>query len=186
MYVVRIWLFVFFNVYAIVSPIIITKENIYIYLCMKFCLFLILLFSVPVFSQANITVDKNSLVWENVYISEDSNVADYLSRHPRLKIESNTGGLLKGKGSMLKSSCTDTGADSGYISFDFEMQPNGNKYRITVSNICFGSKKTVKAETIFLNNGVLRTDARTVKSTECLESFFNRLFARAQVFKNKS
>lgn len=158
----------------------------FLYLFMKIFPLFVLLFSVPVFSQANFTVDRNVIVWENVYISEDNNIADHLARHPRLKLENNTGGRLKGKGSMLKSNCNEAGPDSGYVSFDFEVQTTGNKYRITVSNICFGSRKTVKAEAMFLHDGMLRTTNETTKDLDCLEVFFNRLFTRAQVFKNKS
>lgn len=140
----------------------------------------------PLFSQANLAVDKNSVVWENVYISEDNNVADYLSRHPRLKVESYTAGLLKGTGLMLKNNCADAPSDTRYVSFNFEVQATGNKYRITVSNIVFGAKKTTKAETIFMTAGVLRSDAHSKEAIDCLDSFFNRLFARAQTVKNKS
>ena len=149
--------------------------------------FFILITSVPVFSQGNVIAKKNGVVWENVFISTDSNIAEYLAKHPRLKVESSSSELLKGKGTGFRNSCSGVSQQMlNEIFFDFEIQIEKDKYRVTVSHIQFGLKPAITAESLLMHNGTINYSAQSKRDMLCLEDFFNRLFTKGQIFKNKS
>lgn len=149
-----------------------------------------LLFSVSCFAQVNNFYAKNNtLVWENVIISDQNNIPELIQRHPRLSITPGTS--YKGKGTEIRHTCEGC---SSYMdnefSFDFEIKLSEGKYSVTVYNLVYklmpqknNLKKTVTADSIILKNGAVRKDIN--EDLACLDRYFNKIFSMTRVYKNK-
>ncbi len=152
-------------------------------------LILFLLFSVSCWSQTNgFATRHKSLVWENVVITNETNIPELLSRHPRLKITSSSGSVYKGTGSLIKNTCPGTSAFmENEFSFDFEIELSEGKYRITVMDIVYVQPKgkKVAAEKYFLDKGAMKHDEISKADLNCLDVYFNRIFTMTAVYKNK-
>jgi hypothetical protein len=151
-----------------------------------FLLFFIICFQG--FSQShNFSAKNNSITWENVFISNETNIAAVLAKHPRLTITTSAGKLHKGSAKKVKNTCPGTSAYMNEeMSFNFEIEESSGKYRVTVTDIKFTKNgKTSKAETYLLANGSVQTDEQAQKDIACLENYFNRTFTLTQLLKNK-
>ncbi|RZJ74423.1 MAG: hypothetical protein EOO45_08615 [Flavobacterium sp.] len=150
-----------------------------------------LLLSVAGFAQNNFSISKDSLKWENVFISDEQNINTLIERHPRLAITSHKGKIFQGTGDGIKNTCPGTSALSDNpFSFDFEIELSDGKYRVTIVNIHFTKLKKGKTDHIsayqsFVNKDKIKTDRQSQKDLECLENYFNRIFSNTSVFKNK-
>lgn len=154
---------------------------------MKSLIFFIF-FAVQAFCQtSNFSVKGNKLIWENVFISDESNISAALSKHPRLKIRSVYGKLHHGVASKIKNTCPDTSTFmNDEISFDFEIEESSGKYRVSVTNIRFSLKgKSQPAENYLTDKGTLKTTGVANRDIECIESFLNRTFTLTQTLNNK-
>ncbi|TRW24408.1 hypothetical protein FMM05_11285 [Flavobacterium zepuense] len=160
----------------------------------KIALLLLLLCSLSGFSQANSFIISNEkLIWENVFISEETNIPAIISRHVRLKITSSEGGVYKGTGTELKNTCPGT---SDFLkddfSFDFEIELREGKYRVTISNLIF-LKKTAKkkhaqpmgAEKFLTDKGVIKSGGKSDADLLCLDNYFNKIFSMTTAYKNR-
>lgn len=154
---------------------------------------LLFLLSVSCFAQDNnFIVENEKLVWENVFISSETNIPNIVGRHSRLKIMSSDGALYRGKGIELRNTCAGT---SDFLkddySFDFEIELRDGKYRVTITNIIF-SKKTKKlksttlAENYFLENGKIKSDTVTTADLACIENYIIKVFSPIMAYKSKS
>jgi hypothetical protein len=161
---------------------------------MKKMVFL-LLFSVSCFAQVNnFIVKNNSLIWETVFISNETNIPQLLQRHPRLNVISSENNIYKGTGTEIRNTCPGASAFmDNEFSFDFEIELREGKYRVTITNIKFtlsgNSKKkpAVKnAENYLVENGAVKAGEATQQDLMCFETFFNRLFTVSMSFRNKS
>jgi len=142
--------------------------------------------------ETNFLVSDSKVVWENVFISSETNIPNVIARHTRLKIISSADNIYKGKGIDVRNTCPGT---SGFfkddLSFDFEIELRDGKYRVTVTNMVF-SKKVKKqkmqtpAEKYFLTDEVLKTGGENTVDFTCLENYFTKLFSMTMVYKNKS
>ncbi len=151
-----------------------------------------LLFSVSCLAQVNNFYAKNNtLVWENVIISDQDNIPELIQRHPRLSIISVSGTSYKGKGAEIRHTCE--GCSSymdNELSFDFEIRLSEGKYSVTVSNLIYKSvpqkeslKKIETADNIILKNGSIREDID--EDLNCLDRYFSKIFSMTRVYKNK-
>ncbi|AWH85852.1 hypothetical protein HYN59_12390 [Flavobacterium album] len=148
------------------------------------------MFSTTCWSQAtNFIARKKNLVWENVVISDQANIPELISKHPRLTVTSSNNSVYKGKGTLIKNTCPNTSPFmENEFSFDFEIEPGEGKYRVTVSNIVYShakSKNTTAAEKYFLEKGNLKQDTQSKTDLECLSLYFSRIFTMTMVYKNK-
>lgn len=163
---------------------------------MKKALLFFLLYSVAGMAQSgNFAIAENKLVWETVFISDESNVPQLIERHPRLKIISAKGNIYKGTGAEIKNTCPGASDFMNYdFGFNFEIELREGKYRVTVTNIVFTKTSRNKgrvstadaAEKYFTENGNLRAGAAVQSDLACLETFFNRVFTMTRVYRNKS
>ena len=157
---------------------------------MKQLLFL-LFFALPLCAQTKaFTTRDNGVVWENVYVTDETDVTALLEKHPSLTITSHKGSMYKGGGKDVKNSCPGVSgnfADARY-NFAFEIEKSSGMYRVTISNIKMMSAskgKAINIEKYLLEKGVLKQDAQTDKDISCLDALFNRMFTATGVFKNK-
>ena len=153
---------------------------------------LFLLFSVSCLAQENnFSITNDNIIWENVFITSQTNIPELLSRHSRIKIASASGSLYKGTGTGIRNKCAGT---SDYMSrefnFDFEIEISEGKYRVTVFNIKYAEKPKkaafTKLEKFLLENNAMKQDAKANNDIMCLNTYFNRTFTNTMVFKNKS
>ncbi|MBE98987.1 MAG: hypothetical protein CMP77_03295 [Flavobacterium sp.] len=155
-------------------------------------LFLFIFFTVAGFAQtSNFFVKQNSLTWENVFITDKKDIAALIQKHPRLSITASEGGTYKGHGSEVKHTCPDTSPFmEKELSFDFEIVISEGKYRVSITNIKYtsnskkGAKAIIKPESMWLANGQINKNYNN--DLACLNSYFNRIFTMASVYKNKS
>ena len=161
----------------------------------KIVFVLLLLFcSLSGFSQANsFIVSNEKLIWENVFISDETNIPAIIARHVRLKITSTQGGVYKGTGTQLKNTCPGT---SDFLkdefSFDFEIELREGKYRVTISKLIFLKKigkgkpeQLMGAEKALVINGELKQDDKTMHDILCLDNYFNKIFTMTSSYKNR-
>lgn len=129
----------------------------------------------------------SSLIWENIFITNESNIPALIARHPRLEVISSSNNVYKGKGTLVKNTCPGTSSFmDNEFSFDFEIETGEGKYRVTVTSIIYHkNKKTVGAEKYFTDKGAIKTGKGVQKDLECLDAFFNRLFTRTMLYKNR-
>ena len=154
---------------------------------------LILLFSFSCYSQAtNFIVSKEKLVWENVFISNETNIPGIIARHSRLTIFSSANTIYTGKATDLKNTCPGT---SDFIkddlSFNFEIELRDGKYRVTISNLVFCNKVKDKkintpAEKYFIEKSSLKPGTVMQTDLGCLENYFIKLFSARMTYKNRS
>lgn len=154
---------------------------------MKSLVFFLLL-SIQAFCQTNnFSVKGSSLIWENVFISNETNISAVLAKHPRLKIDSTAGKLHKGNAVKIKNTCPETSLFmNDEISFDFEIEESTGKYRVTVTNIKFTNKgKSKNAESYLIEKGAIKTGSIVQNDIECIENYLNRTFTLTQILNNK-
>ncbi|AXG74595.1 hypothetical protein DVK85_10255 [Flavobacterium arcticum] len=148
------------------------------------------LFSISCFAQVhNFYVKNNSLVWENVIITNQDNIPEFIAHHPRLSIASSNHSY-KGKGTEIRHTCE--GCSSymdNELSFDFEIKLREGKYSIIVYNLIYtvmsqeNHRKIIIADSIMLKKGGIRNDLN--KDLTCLDIYFNRIFSMTGIYKNK-
>jgi hypothetical protein len=145
--------------------------------------------SMAVQAQSNsFLASGNKLVWENVFISNETNIPASISRHSKLKIVSSDQKVFTGKGDGIKNTCPETSAFmKNELSFDFEVEASDGKYRVTITNIVFKNKnkKVSTAESYFIKNGDMQTTGTLQADLDCLDVYFNRIFNTA-LYKNRS
>jgi len=153
--------------------------------------FLLLFFTINCFSQStSFGVRNEKLFWENVYISNESNIPQLIKRHSKLKIDSVSKNIYKGHATALKNTCEAASANlNNEFNFNFEIELREGKYRVTISNLEFiikgnKSKKTVDSELYYVDNGIIKPSSK--EDFECLESYFNRIFSFTALYKSKS
>jgi len=135
-------------------------------------------------------VSNNKLIWENVFISSETNIPAIIARHSRLKIVSSNATIFKGTGTDLRNTCPGTSSFmKDDISFDFEIEMSDGKYRVTVTNLVYkkadkNGKKTA-AENYFIKDGGIITDATITADLTCLDKYFNKIFTTG-AYKNRS
>jgi len=159
----------------------------------RIVLVIILFVSLAVSAQSNSFIaSNNKLVWENVFISNETNIPSLIARHTRLKITSFTATVYKGTGNDLRNTCPGASAFmKDDFSFDFEIEISDGKYRVTVSNLVFkkakkkAGKKTA-AETYFIKDGDIIINDVIATDLTCLDSYFNKIFTMTAVYKNRS
>lgn len=154
--------------------------------------FLLLFLTINCFSQsASFGVSNGKLFWENVYISNETNIPQLIKRHSKLKIDSVSKTIYKGHATSLKNTCDNasTYLDAEF-NFNFEIELREGKYRVTISKLVFKDKKnksknkTIDSELYYVENGVLKSSSG--KDLECLENYFNRIFSFTTLYKSKS
>lgn len=155
--------------------------------------YLVLLFlTINCFSQSNsFGVRNEKLFWENVYISNESNIPQLIKRHSKLKIDSVSSTIYRGHATSLKNTCdgASTLLDAEF-NFNFEIEIREGKYRVTITKLTFVGKKnkskniTVESELYFVENGAVKSSAG--KDLNCLENYFNRIFSFTTLYKSKS
>lgn len=138
--------------------------------------------------DTNFMVKNNVVVWENVYITNETNIPETLGRHPRLLLEPQSGNLYKGKGAEIKNTCPGVSVYmDNEMSFRFEAEKSDGKYRVTVYDIKFNEKGGKAAiEKYLLNKGNFKKTDQAKADMQCLDSFFKRMFTLTQALKNKS
>jgi len=142
--------------------------------------------------ESNFLVSDNKVVWENVFISSETNIPNVIARHTRLKITSSANNVYKGRGIDVRNTCPGTSSFfKDDLSFDFEIELRDGKYRITISNMVFSkkikkTKTATPAEKYFLADEVLKTGEEANVDFTCLENYFTKLFSMTMVYKNKS
>lgn len=158
---------------------------------MKYFLILFLFVFQAHAQSSGFAVRNNILVWENIYVSDEAEVARILERHPRLKITSHKGNIFKGVVKNSKNSCpgTSPGLVDAEINFSFEIEKSAGIYRVTITNVKVlphgKSKKTAAAESYFLEKGIIKTGTQATTDLSCLEGMFNRMFTATNSLKNK-
>lgn len=158
---------------------------------MKYFLILFLFVFQARAQSTGFAVKANALVWENVYINDETDVANILERHPRLKITSRKGNIFKGVVKNSKNSCpgSSPGLVDAEINFSFEIEKSAGMYRVTITNVKVlphgKSKKTTNAESYFLEKGMIKTGTQATTDLSCLEGMFNRMFTSTNSLKNK-
>ncbi|MXN89758.1 hypothetical protein GR160_00825 [Flavobacterium sp. Sd200] len=159
----------------------------------KFFVIFLFLYSLSGIAQDNnFIVEKDKLVWENVFISTETNIPNIVGRHSRLKIISSEGLVYKGKAVELRNTCPgSSNLLKNDYSYDFEIELKEGKYRVTVSNIVFYKKvkkqKVVStAESNFIENAKLKQDATTLADLTCIENYIVKLFSPIMAYKSKS
>ncbi|WP_159798996.1 hypothetical protein [Flavobacterium sp. MK4S-17] len=148
---------------------------------------LLLLFSVNCLAQVNNFVLKNDdVVWENVFITDQKNIPELITQHPKLKIVSSTGAVYKGRGFEIKHTCQDSPSYmTNELNFDFEIELAEGKYRVTVYNIQYTEREKVNIKHYTSERKTLKSDKETITALNCLDSYFNKLFTLATLYKNK-
>lgn len=142
--------------------------------------------------ETNFLVANNKVLWENVFISNETNIPDIIARHTRLKITSVTDNIYKGRGMDVRNTCPGTSSFfKDGLSFDFEIELREGKYRVTITNMVY-SKKVKKqktatpAEKYFVTDNILKTGEEATIDFTCLENHFIKLFTTNMNYKNKS
>lgn len=155
----------------------------------KFLLLLIIICQHNYAQTENFAVLDKKLVWENVYISNETNIPQLVERHSSLKIVSQNGNLFKGVASFVKCNCADTSLllDKP-LNFNFEIELRGDKYRVTLTDFVFSAenKKRTKDNSSFIYKEDLKNNNQTRKDLSCLNNYFNRIFSMTVYYKNKS
>lgn len=154
-------------------------------------LLLLLFFTVSVFSQTKaFIVRDNAVVWENVFVTGETNIASILEKHPSLTILSDKGNIYKGVARNVKNSCpgtSDAFVDARY-DFNFEIERSAGMYRVTISNLKIlpaGKKQYIVAENYFLEKSEIKSTFQSQTDLQCLNAFFNRIFTATSLLKNK-
>lgn len=159
----------------------------------KFLLIVLFSFSLSGFAQENnFLVSSSKLIWENVFISSETNIPNLIARHSRLKITSANDAIYKGKGIDVRNTCPGTSDFlKDDLSFDFEIELRDGKYRVTITNLLFAKKNkkqkaTTPGEKYLLSEGEVKTDDITNADLICLENYFTKLFSMNTAYKSKS
>lgn len=157
---------------------------------MKFLL-LLLLFALPVCSQPKtFIVRDNALVWENVFVTGETDIASILEKHPSLTILSDENNIYKGVAKNVKNACpgtSETLIDARY-DFNFEIERSAGMYRVTVANLKVvpaGKKQVVAVESFLIDKGNIKNTSRTQTDLQCIDALFNRIFTATSILKNK-
>ena len=107
-------------------------------------------------------MSDSKVVWENVFISSETNIPNVIARHSRLKVTSSADNVYKGRGIDVRNTCPGTSSFfKDDLSFDFEIELRDGKYRVTITNMVY-SKKFKKqkivtpAEKYFLSDEFLK------------------------------
>lgn len=153
-------------------------------------MFVFILFTVTCWSQSNnFLLKDNKLIWENVYITNQENIAALISNHPQLQINSVSGNIYKGTGTKMKIICDGTSSFmDNDLSFTFEIEVRDGKYRVSVYDMVYtksGKKKKIYPEKYIVKNGAIKPAKEAVNDLACLDSYFNKIFTLALVYKNK-
>lgn len=157
---------------------------------MKHLLWL-LFFALPVCAQTKaFTARNNTVIWENVFVTGETDVASILEKHPSLTITSHKGNKYKGVAKNVKNSCpgiSESFIDAQY-NFSFEIERSAGMYSVTITKmkvISSVKNKTTNIETYLLEKGSIKTDTHTVTDLSCLDALFNRMFTATNILKNK-
>lgn len=152
---------------------------------------LLLLFTLPVCSQTKTFVLRdNAVIWENVFVTSETNIASILEKHPSLTIISDKNNIYKGIARNVKNSCPGTSEaflDARY-DFNFEIERSAGMYRVTISNLKIlpaSKKQSVTAESFFLEKGEIKNTSPGQTDLQCLDALFNRIFTATSLLKNK-
>jgi hypothetical protein len=147
------------------------------------------LFTFSAFSQdTSFAVVNGKLVWEDVIISQETNIPAIVTRHSKLSITKVEGAVYKGKATGLTSSCSDASKIlKNEYNFSFEIEMSEGKYRITITDIVFTGKGGGRAEGFYIEKNP-RADELANNSTDltCLDAYFTKLFTMTSVYKTKS
>lgn len=153
--------------------------------------FLLLFLAINCYSQStSFGVRNEKLFWENVYISNETNIPQLLKRHSKLKIDSASKNIYKGHATSLKNTCEDA---SPYLNnefnFNFEIELREDKYRVTITKLVFKNEKKSRSKTTgfevyYVENGLVKSSSK--EDFECLEAYFNRIFSFTTLYKSKS
>ncbi|KOS05088.1 hypothetical protein AM493_02840 [Flavobacterium akiainvivens] len=131
---------------------------------------------------------SNKLVWENVFITNDTNIQAFISRHSKLKITSADQNIIKGNAAGIRNTCPETSVFmKDNVSFNFEIESSDGKYRVTVTNIIFTKKNAKKgtiAENYFIKDGQILTTGTLPADLNCIDAYFNRIF-NTTLYKNR-
>jgi len=159
----------------------------------RYLMMVLFSFSINCFAQdTNFLVSNGKVVWENVFISNETNIPNIIARHTRLKITSSSDNVYKGRGIDVRNTCPGTSDFfKDDLSFDFEIEVRDGKYRVTVANMVFskGPKKqkaTTAAEKYFLADSKIKTGGEADTNFTCLENYFTKLFSMNLAYKSKS
>lgn len=159
---------------------------------MKKKAFIIALFLFAIISNAQSTgfsAVGGKLLWENVFITSETNIPAIIQRHSRLKIISEKGPLYKGTATGVGSSCPETSKilKSEY-NFDFEIEVAEGKYRVTVSNIRFTGKGKASTEAgkYYITNNELTATNIAEKDLACIDAYLNKIFTMTFIYKSRS
>lgn len=162
---------------------------------MKNVFLVIVLFSFSIGCMAqsnNFVASNNKVIWENVFISSETNITNLLARHTRLKITSANGDIYKGQGVNLRNTCpgTDDFLKDDF-NFNFEIEVREGKYRVTISDIVFskkakGKKNSTPSEKYLLDTTELKAGEKAEADFTCLENYFIKLFSATTIYKNRS
>ena len=147
------------------------------------------LFTFTAFSQDNsFAVVNGKLVWEDVIISQETNIPAIVTRHSKLSITKAEGAIYKGKATGLSSSCSDTSKIlKNEYNFNFEIEMSEGKYRITITDVVFTGKGGGKAEGFYIEkNSGMPELANNNADLACLDAYFTKLFTMTSVYKTKS
>jgi hypothetical protein len=154
-------------------------------------LLLLLLFALPICAQNKaFTIRNNAVVWENVFVTNETNIASILEKHPSLTIQSDKDNIYKGIARNLKNSCPGTSEafiDARY-DFNFEIEKSAGMYRVTIFNLKIlptGKKQPLIAESFFIEKGEIKNTSQNQVDMQCLDAFFNRIFTATSLLKNK-
>ncbi|MGV3459166.1 MAG: hypothetical protein ACO1N9_01800 [Flavobacterium sp.] len=155
-------------------------------------LVLLFLFALPGYAQSTgFTIRENGVVWENVYVTDEADVAAILERHPGLTITSQKGNIYTGTATNIKNSCPGStpALVDAKMNFNFEIEKSAGMYRVTIKKIRVlptgKNKKAAYAEQYFIEKGELKSGAQTATDLSCLEAMFNRMFTATNLLKNK-
>jgi hypothetical protein len=156
----------------------------------RIIVFLVFLASALCKAQGNsFVLLDNKMIWENVFMSNETNIPQLIGRHIRLKLTSSEGNTYKGTGSMIKNTCTGTSDYmKGYLNFDFEIKAGDGKYSVTVTNMAYTpvkNKPAVSLENYLIKKGALAENNKTEADLSCLDAYFNRIFGITTVYQNK-
>ena len=129
------------------------------------------------------------LLWENVFITSETNIPAIIQRHSRLKIISEKGSVYKGTATGVGSSCPGTSKilKSEY-NFDFEIEVAEGKYRVTVSNIRFiaKNKSVTAAGKYYITDSDIATTHTAETDLACIDAYLNKIFAMTFIYKSRS
>ena len=134
------------------------------------------------------TAVGEKLIWENVFISNETNITSIITRHSRLKIISVKGQVYKGVATGVSSSCPGTSkALKSEYNFDFEIEASEGKYRVTVSNIKFvGKKAGSNADKLYIAGGTIKSTKSNEADLACIDAYLNKVFTMTFVYKSRS